>query len=103
MSPSRLELVTLRWGQLDEGPRTRHDGCVDPTHKLDPMGRRAKLARLPPNDTRSVREGIEQADRGEFLDLTPEEVDHFLETGELPENAQRRVDALKRSRAPSTR
>jgi hypothetical protein len=76
---------------------------MEPTYKLDPLGRRAKLARLPSSEARSVREGIEQADRGEFLDLTPEEVDHFLETGELPEHAQRRVDALKRSRAASTR
>jgi hypothetical protein len=103
MSPSGHEPVTLRWGQLDEQPRTRHDRRVEPTYKLDPMRRRAKLAQLRSSDTRAVREGIEQADRGEFLDLTPEQVDHFLETGELPEHAQRRVDALKRSRASSTR
>jgi len=41
-------------------------------------------ASLPPDVEASVREGINEAPRGEFVDLSPEENEHYLETGELP-------------------
>ena len=41
-------------------------------------------ARLSPENARRVREGCDQAARGEFADMTAEESEHFLETGELP-------------------
>jgi hypothetical protein len=44
---------------------------------------------LPPN----VREGVEEALRGEFADMTAEETEHYLETGELPERVERWLDS----------
>jgi hypothetical protein len=40
-----------------------------------------------------VLEGIEQADRGEFADMTPDETARYLETGVLPERVERWIDA----------
>jgi hypothetical protein len=44
---------------------------------------------LPPN----VREGIEEALRGEFADMTVEETERYLETGELPERVEHWLDS----------
>ncbi len=46
-----------------------------------------------------VLEGIAQADRGEFADLTPEETERYLETGELPERVERCIDAYDSRRS----
>jgi hypothetical protein len=46
-----------------------------------------------------VREGIDQADRGEFADLTPEETERYLETGALPERVERWIDAYDSRRS----
>jgi hypothetical protein len=40
-----------------------------------------------------VRAGIEEAMRGEFVDLTAEETRHYIETGELPERVERWLDS----------
>jgi hypothetical protein len=55
--------------------------------------RPAGPVKLSPDVEANVREGLEQAARGEFADLTPEESEHFLETGELPERVRRWVDS----------
>jgi hypothetical protein len=52
----------------------------------------ASEARLSPANARRVREGIEQAERGEFADLTVEETRRYIETGELPERTERWLD-----------
>ena len=43
----------------------------------------------PPN----VREGVEEALRGEVADMTPEETERYFETGQLPERVQVWLDA----------
>jgi hypothetical protein len=48
---------------------------------------------LSPENARRVREGIEQAEQGEFADLTPDETLRYLETGALPERTERWLDA----------
>lgn len=43
------------------------------------------LVRPAPEDEADVRAGIEEAERGEGIDLTPEEIERMAETGEWPE------------------
>jgi hypothetical protein len=50
-------------------------------------------AKLSPENARRVREGIEQAERGEFADLSVEETRRYIETGELPERIERWLDS----------
>jgi hypothetical protein len=50
-------------------------------------------ARLPPDVAADVRAGIEEAMRGEFVDLSAEESWRYIETGELPERVERWLDA----------
>jgi hypothetical protein len=50
-------------------------------------------ARLPPDVAADVRAGIEEAMRGEFVDLSAEETRRYIETGELPERAERWLDS----------
>ena len=45
---------------------------------------RAVEVQCPP----SVREGVEQALRGDVADMTAEETERYLETGLLPERVQ---------------
>ena len=49
-------------------------------------------AKLPPDVARRVREGFAEAERGEFVDLSPEETDRYIDTGELPERVERWLD-----------
>lgn len=44
-----------------------------------------QLVRPAPEDEADIRAAIEEAERGEGIDLTPEELDHWAETGEWPE------------------
>jgi hypothetical protein len=39
------------------------------------------------------KSAIKEAQRGEFVDLSPEENEHYLETGELPERVERWLDS----------
>jgi hypothetical protein len=55
--------------------------------------RSASPVKLSPETEADVRAGCEQAARREFADLSPEESDHYLETGELPERVRRWVDS----------
>ena len=50
-------------------------------------------ADLPPDVAADVRAGIEEAMRGEFVDLTAEETRRYIETGELPERVERWLDS----------
>jgi hypothetical protein len=52
---------------------------------------RNTATRLSPETEAAVREGAEQADRGELADLSPEENELYLDTGELPERVKRWV------------
>ena len=49
---------------------------------------RPRLVKLSPVVEAHVREGAEQAARGEFAEMMPEESDHYLATGELPERVE---------------
>ena len=40
-----------------------------------------------------MRIGAEQAERGELANMTPEETERYLETGELPEHVERWPEA----------
>jgi hypothetical protein len=42
-----------------------------------------------PDDEKGIAEGIAEIARGEGIPLTREEVDHWAETGELPERAEK--------------
>jgi hypothetical protein len=61
-------------------PRTRPNG-------------RPVEAKLPPEVAADVRAGIQEAMRGEFVDLTAEETRRYIETGELPERVERWLDS----------
>jgi hypothetical protein len=52
-----------------------------------------KLVQLSPGVEASVRIGAEQAERGEFATMTPEETERYLETGELPEHVERWLES----------
>jgi type III secretory pathway component EscV len=52
-----------------------------------------KLVQLSPEVEASVRVGVEQAERGEFANMTPEETERYLETGELPEHVERWLES----------
>jgi hypothetical protein len=56
-------------------------------------------AKLPADVARQVREGFAEAERGEFVDLSTEETDHYIETGELPERVERWLDSYDSRRA----
>jgi hypothetical protein len=50
-------------------------------------------AQLPSEVAADVRAGIEEARRGEFVDLSAEETRRYIETGELPERVARWLDS----------
>jgi hypothetical protein len=50
-------------------------------------------AKLSPENARSVRQGIAEARRGEFVDLSEVELRRYLDTGELPERIERWLDS----------
>jgi len=54
---------------------------------------RHQLVKLSPDVEANVRAGVEQSERGEFADMTPDEVERYLETGELPEHVERWLDS----------
>ncbi len=56
-------------------------------------------AKLSPENARSVRLGIEEARRGEFVDLSEVELRLYLETGELPERLEHWLDSYDSLRA----
>jgi hypothetical protein len=51
------------------------------------------VADLPRDVVRRVRQGFAEADRGEFVDLSPEEMEQYLETGALPERVERWLES----------
>ena len=63
---------------LGVSPRTRPPAKPDPGQTSSPED----LDDL-------MRAGVEAAERGEGIDLTNEEAQHYYETGELPERVQR--------------
>jgi hypothetical protein len=63
------------------------------------MAPRSRLQAVEVECPANVREGIEQALRGEVADMTPEETERYLETGQLPERVQRWLDEYDSRRA----
>jgi hypothetical protein len=47
-------------------------------------GRPARYVVPHPDDEANVREGLAEAERGEGVRLTPEQLQHWVTTGELP-------------------
>ena len=54
---------------------------------------RLDWSELAPEVQACVGAGVDAAERGEFADLTPQETDHYLETGELPERVEHWLDS----------
>jgi hypothetical protein len=50
---------------------------------------RNEFLRFPPDVTREALEAIAELDRGEGIELTPEELDHMCKTGQFPERIAR--------------
>jgi len=73
-------LTPSRYAHL-VAPRTRPVPCVLP------------WSELAPELQASIDAGVEAAERGDFADLTPEESERYLETGELPERVERWLDS----------
>ena len=74
--------------------------CMAPRSRPPLVGEPVE-AKLPPEVAQRVREGFTEAQRGEFVDLSPEETDRYIETGELPERVERWHDSYDFRRAPS--
>jgi hypothetical protein len=55
----------------------------------------SKFYVLPPDVTREALESIAEHDRGESVELTPEEMDRWHKTSHLPERAQHWVASRK--------
>jgi hypothetical protein len=45
-----------------------------------------------------VRASVQGALRGEFVEMSPEETRHYVETGELPERVERCLDSFDSDR-----
>jgi hypothetical protein len=63
-------------------PRTRPQSSA----KID-------WSELPADVQSGIVAGVNAAEAGEFADLTAQEIEHYLETGELPERGDRWVDS----------
>lgn len=50
---------------------------------------RPRPVQLSPAVEANVRDGVEQAMRGEFVDMSAKEKQRYLDTGEVPERIQR--------------
>ena len=56
--------------------------------KMTPRAR-IKVTELPVEVERDLRRSIDEADRGETIELTAEELDEACKTGDLPERVVR--------------
>ena len=65
--------------------------CVSP--RTRPQPRNVNWDDLAPEVRATLEAGIDEAERGEFADLTAEETEHYLQTGELPERVERWLDS----------
>jgi len=65
-------------------PRAPIDGRLGPAVVCD----------LPPDVQEHILEGIEQAERGEFAELSPEETQRYIQTGDLPPRLEACLDSL---------
>jgi hypothetical protein len=75
---THLDFAAVWRHALGVPPRTRAPAKADPRQPS------------PPEDVDDLlRAGVEAAERGEGIELTNEEAQHYYETGELPERAQR--------------
>jgi hypothetical protein len=48
---------------------------------------------LAPEARAKLEAGVDEAERGEFVDMTPDETEHYLQTGELPERVELCLDS----------
>jgi hypothetical protein len=62
-------------------------------HRVRPQPRNVNCDDLAPEVRAALEAGIDEAERGEFADLTAEETEHYLQTGELPERVERWLDS----------
>jgi hypothetical protein len=53
-----------------------------------------QLAKLSPEVERHLREALEGSERHGYAQLTVEETEHYLATGELPEHVERWAASL---------
>lgn len=76
--------------QRDDGRERHYTIGVSPRTRPQPV---AKWDELTPEARATLEAGADQAERGEFVDLTPDETEHYLRTGELPERVERCLDS----------
>lgn len=69
-----------------------------PSSKPTPDPRKPPVFVPHPDDVENVREGFAELERNEGTALTPEEVNRWAETGELPERAEQWQDERSSSR-----
>jgi hypothetical protein len=92
VTPEAVLRVHHRRGAAQRACYTNH---VSPrTRSLAKSGEQGQVE-LPAG----VRVGIEEAERGEFADMSPAETEHYLETGDLPERVARWLDSYDSRRA----
>jgi len=64
--------------------------CVSPRTRPQPIVTWDELA---PEARATLEAGADEADHGAFVDLVPDETEHYLQTGELPERVERCLDS----------
>jgi hypothetical protein len=74
----------------DDGQDHAYSSSVSQRTRSQPVVNWNELA----PEVRAVLDaGINEAERGEFVDLTPDETEHYLRTGELPERLEQWLDS----------
>ena len=63
---------------------------VSPRTRPQPI---VKWDELAPGARATLEAGADEADDGAFVDLTHDETEHYLQTGELPERVERCLDS----------
>ena len=61
--------------------------------RVRPQPRNVNWDDLAPEVRSTLEAGIDEAERSEFADLTCQETEHYLQTGELPERVKRWLDS----------
>jgi hypothetical protein len=48
---------------------------------------------LAPEARATLEAGVDEAERGDFVDMTPDETEQYLQTGELPKRVEQCLDS----------
>jgi hypothetical protein len=64
----------------------------------DPEPSEPEVYRACPDDEVELKTAVEDVRGGRGITLSPEELQQWVSTGEIPDSVKRRVEALKRAR-----